>query len=181
MKDEFTLEEKGSSSLIIGEVFDTIYYPDGRVEKREKSFNLIMKSFSTLIGAFIKGDTDYTGGNLYWAIGSGQTTWDTSTFTPVDSATQLTNEVFRKEIPLSSRYFVNQNGDRVTTVTNRIQLDIVIEGRELNGFSLREFGIFGGNASSVANSGIMINHKVHARIDKTEGMRIVRSIRLTFN
>ena len=173
-------KEKGVS-LGKGEVFDTIYYPDGRIEKREKSFNVIVKSLSRLLAAFIKAETGYLGGNLFWAMGTGQTSWDTTTYTAVDTAERLTNEVFRKAIPLGNRYFVDANFQRTNTITNRLQIDIILDENEANGFILREFGIFGGNATTVANSGILINHKVHSRIDKVSGMRIERSIRFTFN
>lgn len=176
-----TEQENGTGSGFKGEVFDTIYYADGRVEKREKSFNIIVKDFNRLITAFLKGETGYTTGNLYWAMGSGRTAWDTSAYTPVDTTDRLFTETYRKVIPAENRYFVTELGQRSETITNRLQLDIALESAEANGLSFREFGIFGGNASATVNSGILINHKVHPRIDKTEGMRIERSVRFTFN
>lgn len=163
-----------------GEVFDTIYHVDGTIEKRERSFNIVVDSISTLIGALIKSHNGYNAGTLYWAVGQGAATWDETPYTPVSSAKKLTKEVFRKAIPAENRYFVDASGVRTETVTNRVQFDISFESTEANGFSLREFGIFGGNATDTANSGIMINHKVHSRIDKVEGMRIERSVRFTF-
>lgn len=170
--------EEGRKFTFLGEVFDTIYHKDGRIEKREKSFNIVVDSISKLISALIKHENDYTDGRLYWAVGEGLPSWDTAPYTPVATTTKLFNEVFRKQI--TSRSFIDVEGNPTNEVTNRLQLDIVLETNEANGFSLREFGIFGGNVTSVPNSGIMINHKTHSRIDKEEGMRVERSVRFTF-
>lgn len=163
-----------------GEVFDTIYHTDGTIEKRERSFNIVVNDISRLISALIKHHNGHNEGNLYWALGTGQDTWDDTPYTPLDTNTKLTNEVFRKAILPEQRTFVDENGEPTSEVTNRLQLNIVIESTEANGNSLREFGIFGGNASETKDSGIMINHKSHARIDKVEGMKIERSVRFTF-
>lgn len=170
--------EEGRKFTFLGEVFDTIYHKDGRIEKREKSFNIVVDSISKLISALIKHENDYTDGRLYWAVGEGLPNWDTAPYSPVATTTKLFKEVFRKQI--TSRSFIDVEGNPTDEVTNRLQLDIVLETNEANGFSLREFGIFGGNVTSVPNSGIMINHKAHSRIDKEEGMRVERSVRFTF-
>lgn len=173
-------EESSGKYNFIGEVFDTIYHPDGSIEKREKSFNIVVDSISRLISALIKNQSGYSSGNLYWAVGQGAGSWDDAPYSPVSSNKTLQNEVFRKAIPASNRSFIDNNGNKTSSVTNRLQLDIAIESGEANGYSLREFGIFGGNASGTRNSGIMINHKSHSRVDKIEGMRIERSVRFTF-
>lgn len=161
-----------------GEVFDTITHKDGRVEKRERSFNIVVDSISKLISALIKHQTDYVEGRLFWAVGEGLPGWDTAPYSPVATTTKLHAECFRKQI--TSRSFIDQEGAKTEEVTNRLQLDIILETNEANGKSLREFGIFGGNVTSVANSGVMINHKAHSRIDKEEGMKVERSVRFTF-
>lgn len=175
-------EESIAGKRFIGEVFDTIHYPDGRVEKREQSFNIVVDQVSKLIAALIKAETGYTGGKLYWALGAGATAWDTTPYSPVSTNIKLVNEVFRKEITSAQRFFVDANGVKQAAgvITNRIQLDITIESGEANGNSLREFGIFGGNATVTKDSGLQINHKAHSRIDKVDGMRIDRSVRFTF-
>lgn len=171
-----------ANKSFIGEVFDTITYPDGTVEKREKSFNIVVKDVSRLIAALIKFESGYNTGKLYWALGTGLPTWDTTPYSPSDTNTQLVNEVFRKEILPAQRFFVDANGVPLQAgrISNRIQLDIQIAGNEANGVSIREFGIFGGNATTTKGSGIQINHKAHSRIDKVDGMTIERSVRFTF-
>lgn len=162
----------------IGEVFDTIHHKDGTIEKREQSYNIVVDSISKLIAALIKYENGYTDGRLYWAVGQGLPNWDGAPYAPVATTTKLFQEVFRKQI--TSRSFIDQEGNPTTEVTNRLQLDIILETNEANGFSLREFGIFGGNVTAVPNSGVMINHKAHSRIDKEEGMKVERSVRFTF-
>jgi hypothetical protein len=185
-EDDFTIsfeEESGKSSKgFIGEVHDTIHHPDGRIEKRSKSFNVVVDSISKLIACLIKSESGYTGGKLYWALGSGSTTWDTTPNSPSSGNIKLINEVFRKEITSAQRFFIDANGTKLGAgvISNRLQLDIVIESNEANGYSLREFGIFGGNATGTKDSGIQINHKSHSRIDKVSGMKIERSVRFTF-
>lgn len=169
---------ENSSFSFKGEVFDTIHHVDGTIEKRERSFNIVVDSISKLISALIKHETAYIDGRLYWAVGQGLPNWDTAPYSPVATTTTLIDEVFRKQI--TSRSFIDTEGNPTEVVTNRLQLDITLETNEANGFSLREFGIFGGNVTSVADSGVMINHKAHSRIDKEEGMKVERSVRFTF-
>jgi hypothetical protein len=173
----FEEQERMTGRHFIGEVTDRITYPDGRVEVREGQ-NVVVNSISKLLACFIKDHAGYTDGNLYWAIGQGSTNWDGTPYTPVDTNTKLTSEVFRKAIAV--RKFVDANGTETSAVTNRIELSVTLESAEANGYSLREFGIFGGNASGTKDSGLMVNHKTHSRIDKVEGMKIERSVRFTF-
>jgi hypothetical protein len=50
-----------------------------------------------------------------------------------------------------------------------------------NGFqSLREFGLFGGNATEAPDSGFMIDYVIHPRIDLSPGDTLERRVRLTF-
>lgn len=175
------MEKKMKPSKHIGEVFDTIYHPDGRIEKRKMEFNLVVDSISKLIASLIKFENGYNTGKLFWAFGIGQASWDTTPYSPLPGTTKLVNEVYRKEILPSQRSFIDEAGAKTSVVTDRLQLDIIIENSEMDGISLREFGIFGGNATTVKNSGIQINHKTHSRIDKVAGMRIERSVRFTFN
>src|SRR5262249_15207814 len=45
-------------------------------------------------------------------------------------------------------------------------------------FVLREFALFGGNASSAPDSGFMLNHQTHAVIDKTKAETLSRQFLL---
>lgn len=59
----------------IGEVRDVIYHKDGRIEDRGWDRNTMVNNFNVVISSLLKQHTVY-GGIKYWAIGSGQDTWD---------------------------------------------------------------------------------------------------------
>ena len=161
-----------------GEFRDTIYYADGRVEVTDWNRNLIVSGINNLISALFKNQSGYTGIG-YWAVGSGQSSWDTNLANPAASDVKLVNEIGRKAIPASAITFLTSSDDTTSTVTNRLQITLTFEENDANG-SWREFGIFGGNATSTKDSGVMINHKTHSVIPKSNSMRIERQIRFTF-
>ena len=68
----------------------------------------------------------------------------------------------------------------ITTPSNILQVKRVFGEDECNG-TWREFGIFGGNATSAANSGIMINKRHHGVITKTSDMTVERVMRFVLN
>lgn len=163
-----------------GEITDIINYVDtGVVEVREKSFNVVVNDISKLIAALMKGQSGYTGIS-YWAVGSGLDTWDNSN-PPLPNVTDvsLVNEIYRKVIPASAFSFLDSNGNTTTSVTNTIQITLLFTESEANGF-LREFALYGGNATATKGSGIIINHKTHGLIYKTNNMTLERIMKFTF-
>ena len=159
-------------------VTDKITYPDGRVEVRNY-VNTVVDDCSRLIASLMKGQAGYKG-ITYWAVGSGAGTWDNANPpAPAVGDTKLLNETFRKAINASDITFLDSSGNPTTSVTNKLQIKVTFTETEANG-ELREFGLFGGNASSTKNSGIMINRKTHGLIYKTSGMTLERTIRIVF-
>lgn len=161
-----------------GQITDKIFKNGVLVEERV-GHNLIVKSFLKLVMALCKGQSGY-GGIQYWAIGSGADSWDTSTPSPEINATRLTNEIGRIAISPAEIVFVDEGGAVSLTPTNIIQITHTFGADDCNG-KWREFGIFGGNATSEANSGIMINKKHHNIITKTSDMTIERTMKFTLN
>lgn len=163
----------------IGEYTDTIYHSDGRVEVKE-SKNTIVNDIGRLIACLFKQKEGYTG-LTYWAVGSGSDSWDT-TNPPTALVTDkgCVNEIGRKQIPPSAITFIDGDNQPTEQITNRLQITLTFTEQECNGV-WREFSIFGGNATSLANSGIAINHKNHSVMVKTDSMVIERQIRFTFN
>jgi len=152
--------------------------------------NLIVVGFSKLACALFKIN-GYTG-LQYWAIGQGEYTsgnpavssWDT--MTPAQRAaksytsmTGLYNETHRRPVLMD---FLDSNNNVTTSVTNRLEVRATF-GTDITNVYLREFGIFGGNATSTLGSGLMIDHKAHAviafNIDAAE-MILNRTLRLIF-
>lgn len=120
------------------------------------------------------------GGLAYWAVGSGATIWDTSLPSPSVTDTQLVNEIGRKVIPASAFAFLDSEGRVSATPTNVLQITLTFGAGDCNG-EWREFAIYGGNATSSLGSGIMINHKTHALLVKTDTIQVQRQIKFTFN
>lgn len=120
------------------------------------------------------------GGLTYWAVGSGESSWDISQPTPSATDTQLTNEIGRKIIPASAFAFLDRDGQVTNTPTNVLQITLTFGANECNG-NWREFAIYGGNATNQLGSGVMINHKIHALQTKTTSIQIQRQIKFTFN
>jgi len=177
MKD---VNEEAREHRIIGEVFDYFVYPDGRkVLAREPDHNLIVANCSVLIACLMKGESGYAGA-AYWALGSGSETWsDVAPPSPLTSDTQLTAETYRKAITSGDMEFLDVDNNTSVTPTNKIQITVTFTETEANG-PLREFGIFGGLADGTANSGLMINHKIHPLIYKTSALQLERVLRLSF-
>lgn len=164
---------------ITGEFRDIITYADGRQEIRE-GHNIIVNDIGKLIACLFKVQSGYSG-LQYWAVGSGAEGWDNTNPTQaLATDTQLTNELGRKVISPSNIVFLDSGNSTTGTVTNKIKVTVTFAESECNG-TWREFGLFGGNATTTRNSGIMINHKNHAIMVKTNQMTVERQIIFTFN
>ena len=160
-------------------IVDIIHHRDGRVEEIDRGHNLVVNSMLPLLQCLLKNDTSYKG-IQYWAVGSGSASWDSSAVSPQLTETTLTKEIGRKAIAASNIKFLNSSFKETTTPTNIIEVTTTFDYNECNG-AWREFGLFGGKATSTLNSGTMINKKHHAVLTKTSDMIIERRIRLTLN
>lgn len=157
-----------------GEITDKIF-KDGKLVEVIEGHNLVVNSFLKLVMALCKGEAEYKG-IQYWAVGSGQDDWDTTTPDPEINATKLTTEIGRVAIDPSNIKFLTSEYTESPTPTNILEIKHVFGTADCNG-KWREFGIFGGNATEVADSGIMINKRHHNIITKTEDMTIERTMR----
>ncbi len=159
-------------------IIDKITYPDG-TQKVIEHINTVVDDCSRLIASLMKGQSGYKG-ITYWAVGSGAGNWDNNNPpAPTVGDTKLFNETFRKAINASDITFLDSSDKPTTSVTNKLQISVTFGEAEANG-ELREFGLFGGNATGNKDSGIMINRKTHGLIYKTSGMRLERIIRIVF-
>ena len=83
-------------------------------------------------------------------------------------------------ISTSEIKFLTPEYEESSSPTNILQISHTFGPTDCNGV-WREFGIFGGNATSAKDSGVMINKRHHAVITKTEEMTIERIMRFTLN
>lgn len=176
-------EQIFSQQLPAGEYQDRLIDSAGKViwEVPWQS-NLIVNGLRNLLAAAIKGDTQQGKPIAFWAVGTGDDSWDSSPSNlPTDNVrrgfTQLVKETGRKAIAPAQIAFVEGT-------FNRLQISTEFKISDIPGGSpdgkLREFGLIGGASSAAANSGILINHRIHSRIDLQEGFTLQRTLRLTF-
>lgn len=148
----------------VGLVYDELI--DIKTGKKiySQSHNLVVNKFYDLVGGLLKGQASF-GGILYWAIGEGEgTSWDSLTPAERDAKslvtlTTLYNEIARVAVSIS---YLDAALSPTSTITNRLQITASF-GASLSGY-LREFSLFGGDATVSLDSGYMVNHKAHVVI-----------------
>jgi hypothetical protein len=161
-----------------GEHLDVLRDAQGSVLfARPWGSNVLVATCNKLLAALIKGDT-LGHAVSFWAVGSGDPSWDGGNAPPDSvrvSYTQLQNEVGRKPVPAGSIAFLGGS------FTNQLQIVMSFTSADLGGgaVSLREFGLFAGGTTT-ANSGTLINHRAHGRIDMQPGFTLERTLNLTF-
>ena len=166
------------SIKMTGQITDRIFKNGVLVEERV-GHNLVVNTALNLIMALLKRQSGYSG-IQYWAVGSGASSWDSSLPSPTAGDTRLTAEIGRVAIDPSEIVFLNGSLQVSSTPTNIIQITHTFGVNDCNG-KWREFGIFGGNATASANSGIMINKRNHEVITKTSEMTVERVMRFTLS
>lgn len=163
----------------VGEYQDRLLGPDGElIWTTPWQRNLIVAGLPKLLAALLKGDAQGTPLS-HWAVGSGEESWDSGPL-PDDSErgqwSSLKAEVGRKDLT-GQITFLDGN------FTNKLEISIEFTindiGQGTQKCQLREFGLFA-EGSAALNPGIMINHRIHPRIDLQPGFTLQRKLRLTF-
>jgi hypothetical protein len=141
--------------------------------------NLIVDSLRRLLAALVKGDPQ--GAPVrFWAVGTGDPAWDAG-IVPSEAARRtratLFAETARKPVPPGQITFVGG------TLTNQLEITMQLTTADIPGgpasWSLREFGLFAAG-SAAPGSGLLLNHRIHPRIDMQAGFTLERTLRLTF-
>ncbi len=167
---------------IKGCYYDVLTDSHGRVQRGWRS-NLIVQDCNLLLAALMKNEINMQG-ILYLAIGEGEDDWDSSRPAPLITTTKLAKEVARLEITKNQVVYLDNLEKPVETISNRLEITIKFRGEDFisNGFqTVREFGLFGGDATGEQNSGFIINYVIHPRIDLTSDLTFTRKLRLTFS
>lgn len=168
----------------IGRWRDTITWVDGTVDVGPWHHNQVQDASATLIGLLmretIEGAMSSFSGINFLAIGEGDPSWDLGTPAQPRTDTTLESEIDRFAVaPPDDIIYLNPS-----TLNPQISPSKVIEVNTTIPFSvtgdLREFGLFGGDADSTANSGYMVNWIVHTKIEKTTQQSIQRTIQITW-
>jgi hypothetical protein len=171
------------TQAIKGSYYDILTDSKCRIQwESDWQSNLIVNNCNLLLATLMKRHEGMEG-NLYCAIGKGEKAWDTNRPISLLTDTQLTNEVYRKPISSDQILYLNDDGQPTGIPTNLLEIAVEFRGEDIvpNGSQpLREFGLFGGDATDNADSGYMINHVTHERYDLTPVLTLNRKIRLTF-
>jgi hypothetical protein len=93
----------------------------------------------------------------------------------------LTTEYFRKAVPQVDLVYIDPVTNVPTggTPSSKLEITVTILTTEAAG-TMREFGLFGGTATSTLDSGEIVNWIVHSKIEKDSSFEIERKIRLEF-
>jgi hypothetical protein len=148
-----------------------------RVAELPWRLNLLVDSAFTLLATLLKREPGAEG-ILYWAVGAGRDSWDEARSAPTPWTSSLVDEVERLEVPREAIAFVDERGADVEQPSPNLEVQLVFEWPEEQ-VTLREFGLFGGDATAQPGSGVMINHVVHERIDLQPRQRLTRQLRLS--
>lgn len=162
--------------VALGWFEDTITDIQGNVIDVISGRNQAQDLQSTLTAALFKPG-NILGGIQYLALGSGDVSWDITAPTLDPTDTTLMVETHRIQIapvdvvfldPITELPVAGPTAMLETTV--HIGIDVVGD--------LREFGLFGGDATTAADSGLMINWVSHPLISKIAAQIITRRIKL---
>ena len=138
--------------------------------------NLVVSTCRTLIARLMKGDS---GGITYWAVGTGDASWDVTLPSPTEADTKLFNELYRKNIIAGDKVYIDATNAVSATPTNRLQVSVTFYEGDFTG-TIREMALYGGDATETKDSGFMVNRRIHAKVDKDADTRLERLIRMTF-
>lgn len=162
--------------VVRGQYRDEVAGPAGDVRvARGWAPNRIAEPIWPLLAGLLKDDPDLSG-ILYLAFGAGRDEWDQGEglVTPEE---RLEHEVYRTRVEPEHRTYLDAEGEEVDDPTTRLQLRVVVTGHKVEG-PLREFGLFGGDATDEPDSGFLINHVVHPRLDLESRDTLTRQVRL---
>ncbi len=144
--------------------------------------NLIVYNCNLLLAALMKRQHSIQG-ILYLAVGEGEDDWDSTQPGPLLEDRMLAGEIFRQALDENQIVFLDNKNNPSQLPTNLIEVTTELKGKDFvsdSYQSLREFGLFGGDATEAPNSGFMINYIIHPRIDMTPDLTVIRRIRLAF-
>src|SRR5690348_13281764 len=110
---------------------------------------------------------------LTWlAVGAGDPSWDNGLPPLSPTATALRAELFR--VPLDASSFTVDDAKHSLTIQTVIPAAKITQ-------TIREFGVFGGDASALPGSGYLFSYRVHAAIAPPQANPLVRQITITWN
>jgi hypothetical protein len=157
---------------------DQVWTREGRlILDRGWRSNTITTTAWPLVAGLLRNDPAL-GGILYVAVGSGDPQWDSGPATSDASLTTLHDELVRQPVPIKDISYLDADGSPTQTPTSCIEITTRFSWSDQTR-TLRELGLFGGDATAGKDSGYLINHLIHPRIDLGSETTLERTLRLT--
>lgn len=135
---------------------------------------MLTKGLYVALASMLEGGSVFPGA-LFLAVGRGAAGWDEAT-PEVDRGTAaLVNEVARRPVEGDGVSFLDAGGEVSAEPTARVRIRTVFPpGEELG--TLRECGLFAGEATVEGGSGTLLAYYVHPRLDKAADSSLTRSV-----
>ena len=127
--------------------------------------NLVVWSALDVIGSLL---CNRSRGVTFLAFGAGDPAWDANPPAPDKSRTQLAAEVFRIRLDPGEALGYDP-------ATGRLHAHVSVGPGRATG-TLRELGLFGGDASARPGSGVLVNHAVHPVLEKGDEDTLERDV-----
>ena len=140
------------------------------------SANTIVETAWPLIAGLLKNDANLAG-ILFWAVGAGDPAWDGARVAANPATRQLHDEVQRLPLPPENIAYLDLNDATVDTPTHRLEISASFSWPN-QAQTLREFGLFGGDATATKDSGYLFNYVIQPRIELPAGATLTRRLRL---
>lgn len=159
-----------------------IYLKDtqNNVLDQRHGHNIIVNSASVLIARLLKDNHEPDAGISYLAVGTGAAGWNLQN-PPQPTVTQskLNNEIARKAFTTEDVSFIDPDtGDPITIPTNVVDFTATFAETEAVG-PIVEMGLFGGDATDLADSGSEVNYRTFPVLNKTNSMTLTIIFRIT--
>jgi hypothetical protein len=136
-------------------------FENGNLIKHTKEHNLAVTLGKTLICDLLAKTSGVTGLN-YFAIGTD------------DTAEALNNSSLGSEV-------YRDTFTKITVSSNNLNIKYYLDSSTANGNTLKEAGLFGDNATGVADSGVLFARVTHSDIVKTSSIAVTYSWDITFS
>lgn len=165
--------------MMRGRYRDTLADPAGRTTRRAPwRSNAIVDGCWPLLAGLLKNEGG-THGLLFWAVGAGDPAWDEGLPPPDPRATGLRDEVARVPLQPSDITYLDTGGRATKQPSPGLELRVRFTWDQPR--TLREFGVFGGDATEQPGSGTLVNYVMHPRVDLAAGSRLERRLRFSFD
>lgn len=176
----FRLRHKETMPSLHGHYTMILRDSDGRVIEKREGNNIIVNSASILIARLLKDNHEPDAGISYLAVGTGGSGWNLQNPPqPTNTQTKLENEIARKAFTTEDVTFIDPDtGDPTIVPTNVVDYTATFAETEAVG-PLVEMGLFGGDATDLADSGTEINYRTFPVLNKTNSMTLSIIFRIT--